>query len=400
LIIATREDPPLPLARLRAHGELAEVRVQDLRFSAAETTRFLQEVMGLALPAEVIAALDARIEGWPAGLQLVALSLQRQDDPAAAVAALAGSHHFILNYLTEEVLRRLPADQQDFLLDTAILPRLSGPLCDALLERHDSAAQIEALYAANLFVTPLDDAHHWWRYHHLFAELLRAQLQHKQPARAAHLLRRASVWFAAQDQPAEAIELAFAAEDYAQAVALVERYARQQVQQGYVHTVEQWLQRLPATWRPAGRRANLAFAWSLLLRGQLQEVEPYLLRAESPSSPMADEVDAALRAETASAAGGTGGGARRCGARSAPGRRCTGAGASAMIHMCWARRTLRWARRTTTQATPVAAIVSYRAALPLCQAGRQHRRRHVDRQQSGDALPGARSASRRRRAVP
>ena len=298
LAIATREDPPLPLARLRAHGELAEVRVQDLRFSAAETTRFLQEVMGLALSAEVIAALDARIEGWPAGLQLVALSLQRQDDPAVALAALAGNHHFILNYLTEEVLRRLPADQQDFLLDTAILPRLSGTLCDALMERDDSAAQIEAFYAANLFVTPLDDAHHWWRYHHLFAELLRAQLQHKQPARAAALLHKASVWFAAQDQPAEAIELAFAAEDYAQAVALVERYARQQVQQGYVHTVEQWLQRLPATWRPAGRRANLAFAWSLLLRGQLQEVEPYLLRAEALSTPMADEVDVALRAET------------------------------------------------------------------------------------------------------
>ncbi|HHW84908.1 MAG TPA: tetratricopeptide repeat protein [Chloroflexi bacterium] len=298
LVIATREDPPLPLARLRAQGELVEVRAHELRFSPAETAQFLQDVMRLSLSTEVIAALDARIEGWPAGLQLAALSLQRQENQAAALADLGGSQHFILNYLTEEVLSQLPAEQQTFLLDTAILPRLSGPLCDALLDRHDSAAQLEALYAANLFITPLDDVHHWWRYHHLFAELLQAQLQHRQPARAAELLRRASAWFAAQGQPAEAIDLACAAQDYAQAVTLVEQHARQQVQQGYVCTVEQWLQRLPAAWRPAGRRANLAFAWSLLLRGRLNEVEPYLLRAEGADAALATDADAAIRAET------------------------------------------------------------------------------------------------------
>ena len=298
LVIATREDPPLPLARLRAQGELVEVRAQQLRFSTAETAQFLQDVMRLSLPAEVIAALDTRIEGWPAGLQLAALSLQRQENPATALAGLAGGQHFILNYLTEEVLSRLPAEQQAFLLDTAILPRLSGPLCDALLDRRDSAAQLEALYAANLFVTPLDDAHHWWRYHHLFAELLQAQLQQRRPARAVDLLRRASAWFAAQGQPAEAIDLACIAQDYAQAVALVEQHARQQVQQGYVRTVEQWLQRLPAAWRPAGRRANLAFAWSLLLRGRLDEVEPCLRRATGVDAAQAVDVDAATRAET------------------------------------------------------------------------------------------------------
>lgn len=367
LIIATREDPPLPLARLRARSELVEVRAQDLRFSAAESARFLQEVMGLALPAEVVAALDAGVEGWPAGLQLAALSLQRQDDPTAAVAALSGSHHFILNYLTEEVLRRLPAGQQDFLLDTAILPRLSGPLCDVLLARQDSAAQIEALYAANLFVTPLDDAHHWWRYHHLFAELLRAQLQHKQPARAAHLLRRAGAWFAAQNLPAEAIDLAFAAEDYAQAVLLVERYARQQVQQGYVRTVEQWLQRLPAAWRPAGQRANLAFAWSLLLRGQLHEVEPHLLRAESAPSSITTEEDAALRAEMLALR------AALAAVRGDVARAqllATDALALAPVADSYVLGTAHFSLGTAYNYADnaVAAIVSYRAALPLCQA--------------------------------
>lgn len=293
--IATREDPPLPLARLRAQGAVIEVRAQDLRFSTAETAQFLRSVMGLTLPADVLAALDARIEGWPAGLQLAALSLQGQANPSAALAGLTGSQHYILNYLTEEVLRRLPAEQQAFLLDTALLPRLSAPLCDELLDRCDSAAQLEALYAANLFVTPLDDAHHWWRYHQLFAELLRAQLQLRQPARAADLLRRASAWFAAQGQPAAAIDLACSAQDYAEAVALMEQHARQQVQQGYVRTVEQWLQRLPAAWRPAGRRANLAFAWSLLLRGRLHEVEPCLQRAEGAAQAATD--DAAIRSE-------------------------------------------------------------------------------------------------------
>jgi len=364
LVIATREDPPLPLARLRAQGELVEIRAQELRFSMAETAQFLQDVMRLSLPAEVITALDARIEGWPAGLQLAALSLQRQENPATALAGLAGSQHFILNYLTEEVLSRLPAEQQAFLLDTAILPRLSGPLCDALLDRRDSAAQLEALYAANLFVTPLDDAHHWWRYHHLFAELLQAQLQHRRPARAVELLRRASAWFAAQGQPAEAIDLACTAQDYAQAVALVEQHARQQVQQGYVRTVEQWLQRLPATWRPAGRRANLAFAWSLLLRGRLDEVEPCLRRAAGVDEGA--DADAAIRAETL---------ALRAALTAVRGdvttaqKLATDALALAPLSDPYVLGTAHFALGTAHNyaGNAGAAIASYRAALPLCQ---------------------------------
>ncbi len=364
LVIATREDPALPLARLRAQGQLVEVRAQDLRFTAVETAQFLQEVMGVALPAEVIAALDARIEGWPAGLQLAALSLQRQDDPATALAALSGSQHYILSYLTEEVLGRLPAEQQAFLLDTALLPRLSGPLCDALLDRHDSAAQLEALYAANLFVTPLDDAHHWWRYHHLFAELLRIQRQSRQPARTADLLRRASAWFAAQGQPAEAFDLACTAQDYAQAVALAEQYARQQVQQGYVRTVEQWLQRLPASWRPAGRRANLAFAWSLLLRGRLNEVEPYLLHAEGAHASAADvniRAEAlALRAALAAVR------SEVAHAQQLAADALALAPADDPYVLGAAHFALGTAHNYAGNAG--AAIASYRAALPLCQA--------------------------------
>lgn len=295
LVIATREDPPLPLARLRAQGELAEIRAQDLRFSPAESDGFLREVMGLALPAPALAALTAQVEGWAAGLQLAALAWQRQDTQDVTLAP--GSHHFILNYLTEEVLRRLPAAQQRFLLDTAALPRLSGPLCDFVLDRTDSAAQLEELYAANIFVTPLDDAHQWWRYHHLFADLLRTQMQRTQPARAAEVRRRASAWFAAQDEPDAAIDLALAAEDYAQAAQLIEVHARQAVRLGYLRTVETWLQRLPDSWHAAGAHANLAFAWSLLLRGRVSDVEPYLLRALRPPSAPATEADHGVQAE-------------------------------------------------------------------------------------------------------
>jgi LuxR family maltose regulon positive regulatory protein len=305
LVIATREDPQLPLARLRALGQLLELRAQDLRFSSAETAAFLKDVMGLALNAQDVSELEARVEGWVAGLQLAALSMQHRENPGELIAALSGSHHFILSYLTEEVLRQLSPELQTFLLQTSVLDQLSGPLCDALTGRTDSAALLERLHTSNAFVIPLDETHQWYRYHHLFADLLRNQLNHTQPQLAHTLHARASAWFELQEGGAsDAIEHAFAAEDYLRLVRLMEVYARPVLLQGYAQTVENWLRRLPLEWRMAGPHANLAFAGSLMLRGQLGEVEPYLRNAEAaaPSNAVSAEV-CALRAGLASVRG-------------------------------------------------------------------------------------------------
>lgn len=305
LVIATREDPQLPLARLRALGQLLELRAQDLRFSSAETAAFLKDVMGLALNAQDVSELEARVEGWVAGLQLAALSMQHRENPGELIAALSGSHHFILSYLTEEVLRQLSPELQTFLLQTSVLDQLSGPLCDALTGRTDSAALLERLHTSNAFVIPLDETHQWYRYHHLFADLLRNQLNHTQPQLAHTLHARASAWFELQEGGAsEAIEHAFAAEDYPRLVRLMEVYARPVLLQGYAQTVENWLRRLPQEWRMAGPHANLAFAGSLMLRGQLGEVEPYLRNAEAAalSNAVSAEV-CALRAGLASVRG-------------------------------------------------------------------------------------------------
>lgn len=306
LLIATREDPPLPLARLRARGQLVELRAGDLRFTPAETAAFLRQVMGLDLTPQQVAELDAHIEGWVAGLQLAGLSLQRSGDPAALIGGLSGGHHFILTYLTEEVLRRQPPEVQDFLLQTSILDRLCGSLCDAVCERDDSAAVLAHLYAANAFVVPLDDEHIWFRYHPLFRELLHSQLQRTRPDLLPVLHRRAAGWFEAQAQPseivaAEAIDHTLAAGDHAHAVALLEQHARPLVLRGYAETVAGWLRRLPPEWRAGGPQANVAFAWSLLLRGQLSEIEGYLTDAEAALErgeyAAAPDAQAGLRAE-------------------------------------------------------------------------------------------------------
>ncbi len=192
LLLVTRADPSLPLARLRAQGQLFEVRAADLRFGTAEANTFLQTVMGLDLPPEAIATLESRTEGWIAGLQLAALSLQGRTDISGFLAAFSGSHRYVLDYLSEEVLTRQPAPVQAFLLHTCILERLSGPLCDAVTEQEGSQATLEALERANLFVVPLDDERGWYRYHHLFAQALRRHLQQREPMLLSELHRRAS----------------------------------------------------------------------------------------------------------------------------------------------------------------------------------------------------------------
>ncbi len=245
LILATRADPPLPLARMRAQGLLCEVRTADLRFGAAEVSAFLQAVMGLDLPPEAIATLQSRTEGWIAGLQLAALSLQGRADVSAFLAAFSGSHHFVLDYLSEEVFARQSSVVQSFLLHTCILERLSGPLCDAVTGQDRSQAMLEGLERANLFVVPLDDERSWYRYHHLFAEVLRSHLQQAQPALVPALHRRASAWYEQHELPTEAVQHALAIPDFELAVRLIEPIALPVTFQGQISTVLGWMNALP-----------------------------------------------------------------------------------------------------------------------------------------------------------
>src|SRR5881392_2441255 len=199
LVIATREDPDLPLARLRARGHLTELRATDLRFTASEAAGFLTQVMGLNLSTEDIAALEDRTEGWIAGLQLAALSMQGHQDTPGFIRAFAGDNRYIVDYLVEEVLQRQPESVRSFLLQTAILDRLHGPLCDAVTGQEEGNALLQALERGNFFIVPLDDKRQWYRYHHLFAEVLSAHLLAEQPDQVATLHRRASAWYEQND---------------------------------------------------------------------------------------------------------------------------------------------------------------------------------------------------------
>ena len=222
LVIATREDPHLPLARLRARGQLTELRAADLRFTPAEAAEFLNQVMGLNLSAEDIAALETRTEGWIAGLQLAALSMQGHQDTTSFIKSFTGSHHFVLDYLVEEVLQQQPESVQTFLLRTSILDRLCGPLCDAVLLDPSASGQetLEYLEHANLFIVPLDNERRWYRYHHLFADLLRQRLHQSTATSArgegrgvAELHSRASQWYEDHGLELEAFQHAAAAND-------------------------------------------------------------------------------------------------------------------------------------------------------------------------------------------
>ena len=223
LVIATREDPLLPLARLRARGQLTELRAADLRFSHhSEAAEFLNQVMGLNLSEENIAVLEARTEGWIAGLQLAAISLQGKEDASSSIQAFSGSHRFVLDYLIEEVLQQQSESIQTFLLQTAVLDRLSGSLCDAVTGQADGPGTLEMLERANLFIIPLDNERCWYRYHHLFAELLRQRLRQTHQEQIPKLHRRASEWFQRKEMVSDSIHHALAGEDYERAADLAE----------------------------------------------------------------------------------------------------------------------------------------------------------------------------------
>ena len=280
LILATRADPPLSLTRLRAGGQLAELRAADLRFGTAEASAFLQTVMGLDLEASAIATLEQRTEGWIAGLQLAALSLQGRADVSAFLAAFTGSHRFVLDYLSEEVLARQDASVQQFLLHTSILERLSGPLCDAVTGQEESQAMLEALERANLFVDALDDERGWYRYHHLFAEVLRGHLQQAEPTLPPVLHRRASAWYEQHELPAEAVQHALAVPDVELAARLIEPIALPVASRGQLSTVLGWMNALPEALVRTRPLLFVQQASYLMFTNQLEAAEARLQEAE------------------------------------------------------------------------------------------------------------------------
>jgi LuxR family maltose regulon positive regulatory protein len=280
MVLASRADPPLPLARLRAGGQLAELRAGDLRFTAAEAATLFRESAGADLPAAAVAVLAARTEGWGAGLHLAAMSLRRQADPAEFVAAFSGSHRYVFDYLAEEVLDRQPAELRTFLLETSLLERLSGELCDAVTGRDGSQAMLERVEEAGLFLVPLDEVRGWWRYHHLFADLLRTRLQQQRPGRVPALHRAAAAWCEDHGLADDAVRHALAAGDAAWSMRLVERHADAFLLRSEGATLLRWLAALPAGLVGSRPRLLLAQARLALLSHRVEAAEGALDAAE------------------------------------------------------------------------------------------------------------------------
>ena len=282
LVIATRQDPPLPLARLRTQGQMIEIRARHLRFTQEETATFLNGLMGLSLSEHEVATLTARTEGWIVGLQLAALSLRDQTDRPAFVRAFTGTDRHVVDYLVDEVLAQQRSEIQKFLLQTSILERLSGPLCAAVIgtEGADSQSMLEYLDRANLFLVPLDNQRAWYRYHHLFAELLRARLRSVFPDMSATLHTRAADWYEQHGFTVEAINHALAAHDWERAATWVEENARDLLAHGQMAGVMSWIAALPKEMASSRPRLCVELAWALAYADRLPEVELWLRHAE------------------------------------------------------------------------------------------------------------------------
>lgn len=375
LVLVTRADPPLPLHRLRVRGQLLELRAADLRFDVGEATALLNQSIGLALSDADVLALVTQTEGWPAGLHLAGLALQRaapdgpEAPPSELIARLAHSNQFIIEYLTEEVLARQPAVMRTFLLQTAILDRFCGSLCDAVIAGVGSDATLEILARNNLFVVPLGaigaDGERWYRYHQLFANLLRGHLLRDQAEYAPTLFTRAAAWHAAHNDPTTAIDYALAGGNYDLAARLLEDIAGTLIMQGRALTLERWLQRLPLERRQASPYVAIAFAWALLLRGRYDDIAGYLDQAEAALAP--DDMRArgeisAVRAVLAETRGQVD--AAMTFARQAL------AGVTANQRVAYAIAHAAYAGALRASGDIPAAIVAYERAIPLCAAAR------------------------------
>ena len=280
LVIASRADPAMPLSRLRARAELVEIRAADLRFTPDEAAAYLNDVMGLELTARDVAALEERTEGWVAALQLAALSMQGRDDVAGFIAGFAGDDRYIVDYLAEEVLQRQPGPVRDFLLHTSILDRLNGPLCDTVSGTEGGKGMLEDLDRGNLFLVPLDDRRLWYRYHHLFSDVLRARLAEESPELVPTLHRRASDWFAEHGDQSTAIGHALAGRDFERAAELVElampvlRRDRREI------AMRAWLELLPEEVLQVRPVLSNSLAGAMLSTGSIEGVERHLRDAE------------------------------------------------------------------------------------------------------------------------
>lgn len=281
LVITGRADPPLPLARMRARQELNEIRVADLRFTTQEAAAFLQDAWGLTLSSQDVAALEARTEGWITGLQLAALSMQSLADRGAQadfIANFTGSHRYVLDYLVDEALAKQPPPVQDFLLRTSILGRLCTPLCQAVLDAPSPPILLEDLESANLFLTPLDEQRTWYRYHQLFADLLRHRLRQLHPAQIPLLHQRASLWCEEHGLTGEAIRHALAAGEVERAADLVRQKRSYLRNQGEIATLRRWLDMLPPEAVDTSGPLAMARAWTLMYAGKMAETEAYFQR--------------------------------------------------------------------------------------------------------------------------
>ncbi|OFE15924.1 hypothetical protein BA895_05350 [Humibacillus sp. DSM 29435] len=381
VVVSTRADPGLPLSRMRVRRELVEIRAADLRFTADEAAAYLQSVAGLHLARADVAVLEERTEGWIAALQLVALSLQGRDDVGGFIAGFAGDDRYVVDYLVEEVLAHQPGPVRDFLLRSAVLDRFTGPLCDAVTGNTVTGSDggshlLVTLERANLFIVPLDDRREWFRFHHLFADVLRARLAAEQPELVPRLHQRASRWFEQHDLPDEAITHALAARDLDRATYLIElavpairRHRQESVLIG-------WLRALP---EDAVRRSpvlSVYYAFMLMATGDVEGIEPWLDAAElalaeppGSSPPRADTDDlrtlpatiAVHRASLAQARGdvaGTTAHARRALELAGPGDHAARGGAAGFLGLA------AWARGDVTEAIETfgQAVASLRAA--------------------------------------
>ena len=276
LVIATRMDPPVPLARLRADGRLTELRSTDLRFTSEESATYLRDVAGTGLSAADVTSLEERTEGWIAALQLAALSIKGRDDISSFIAEFAGDDRYIVDYLSEEVLARQGHDVRQFLLRTSILDRLTGASCDAVTGQDGGKARLAELERANLFLVPLDDRRRWFRYHHLFADVLRAHLLDEQPAEVIGLHRRASAWYEANGDPSEAIHHALAAADFEHAADLAEGAIPALQQRRQESTIRAWQKLIPEEVVRVRPVLNIGFVGALVSGGQLDGIEDRL----------------------------------------------------------------------------------------------------------------------------
>jgi LuxR family maltose regulon positive regulatory protein len=295
LVLSSRKDPMLPLALLRARRELIELRAEDLRFTPQEAAAFLNQVMGLNLSSDDLASLERLTEGWIAGLQLAALSMQSVDDISAFVRSFSGEHRYVFDYLAHEVLNHLENAQRSFLIQTSILDRMNAQVCNSVTGRRDSQQILQELEQANLFLVPLDLQRHWFRYHHLFGDFLRARLEQEQePDQINRLHQRASRWFESQGFLFEAVEHALNAQDFDLAAQFIDRAAMRAFRNSELITLLAWLQNLPGSYFEQHARLNMVAAWANLATGHSEVVDGYLRNVEDLISAQADGSEQSL----------------------------------------------------------------------------------------------------------